>query len=333
MIWCQTGDSVTNEALLLCFKTQRGVVMMTGPRRIYPNESARKWFSLLGTVIGYETLDTRGQITKYLARKFPHITVFGPKNNHFILVKLDETMYNQADSIGLTRYPRFNNNNEGYIRNECKFFVTEKEQDNDYPIGALVGVSFGTINSADQFYTGAKALCFNLKVLAKKEDLETLENPIPLLHQKEVSLIEKTLSLLKEKEQKRVVKQHSLAGEVIVFTEQVVKLFDEPYIISVRELLRLTNERVRIGAYRDGTRTLWTVFFSGEGFLEIEDSGLIPWRDGSSAGTLSRLPIERSLNIDVFASRAVRKPFGDVEKIRTIILDRGFEIARGYTKR
>ena len=137
--------------------------------RPVPNERGRRWFTLLGSVVSHRQIDKRG-----LATKFPSVKKFQEGLHLMVEVEINGESYAEAGQKLKT--PTINGLG-GNILKHSSFEILQIEL-SKYPVGQIVGVSFGISNVVDQFFTGTTPVGYELHHVESEEEFVKLPDPI-----------------------------------------------------------------------------------------------------------------------------------------------------------
>ena len=136
--------------------------------RLSPNEAERRWLSLPGAVVAHTLIDDRGILARWVnARDGVH---------HMVRVRLDEELYGELREK--LRVPRGAQDDYRQLPIEMQIEVLEEDLSSRYPVGALVGVSFGIAGLVSQFFTGAIPLRMELAPIVSNDDLKQLPGAV-----------------------------------------------------------------------------------------------------------------------------------------------------------
>jgi hypothetical protein len=142
-------------------------------RRPMPPEHNRRWVTLPGRVADHRILDRRSSFTRWLGRTFPATQSFIGGFHHMLEIELDPDARVMA---GEMLRVRMLDNGTQTIPPSITYEVMETKLC-EYPVGTLVGVSFGISNEIDQWF-GCQPVRCDVKLINELGDLNTMPGAV-----------------------------------------------------------------------------------------------------------------------------------------------------------
>ena len=143
------------------------------------NEKGRRWVTVPGIITSHRIIDKRWGFTKWLETLFSPMMInflnLCDNVHYMVTVHIDNDSYVEArDKLKVFNF----NGNSTTLWNDTSFEVTKEDLDSVYTIGKRVAVSYGISPALDQFFTGAKPVCWEIKPIDSKEEFRKMPGAI-----------------------------------------------------------------------------------------------------------------------------------------------------------